>query len=543
MYFSLKQKIFYTLFLLLLFMALLFLTIFQRIYGEEYAKDQNLTMARNQYIVELLHENIQLQHELNKFNPVSKTANNLEQKEEELSYQKQINAQIQSTYNLRWKTFVEGGKIIAISSVLSLFLIMLVGFLLQRWVIAPIDVLTETSRRVASGDYTKRVDLKRRHELIDEMDTLARDFNLMIDNIEKNIAEIQSTELFLQSLIDAIPDGVRVIDRHYNIVMVNKAYIKQTGDVKPTKCYCIYHQDTPCAQSMVTCPLRKIKNTSSGTINIIHNVNHRPLAVNAAPLKIRTDSGQDDFYIVEVMRDLSEDIRFSHEQKISSLGFLATSVAHEMKNNLGAVRMILEGLLDKRKLSKAEQTNYLQMVYKQIIASIRMPERLLRLARNNSEETEVIDVNADIAEVVSLLDYEAKRNGVLINLHAPSDGLLISGNAADFQMIILNLAQNAFKAMPTGGQFDITVSKNRNHVIVELKDTGIGIEQEKISHIFEPFYSDGRHSLHKGTGLGLAIVKSLVEKFKGQIEVSSILQQGTVFEIKFPRLKRNNLHS
>ena len=69
------------------------------------------------------------------------------------------------------------------------------------------------------------------------------------------------------------------------------------------------------------------------------------------------------------------------------------------------------------------------------------------------------------------------------------------------------------------------------------------IEKEKLAHIFEPFYSDGKSNRHHGTGLGLAIVKSLVEKFNGSISVKSRVNKGTSFIIKFPKIKRNNLQN
>ena len=108
-------------------------------------------------------------------------------------------------------------------------------------------------------------------------------------------------------------------------------------------------------------------------------------------------------------------------------------------------------------------------------------------------------------------------------------------------MIMLNLAQNALKAMPSGGDLYISATKDKNNVIIEIKDTGIGIEREKLGHIFEPFYSDGTTSRHKGTGLGLAIVKSLIDKHKGTISVSSEVKKGTSFIIKFPKNKKKNL--
>jgi nitrogen fixation/metabolism regulation signal transduction histidine kinase len=546
MYFSLNKKIFYTLFLILILMAILFLTMFQNIYGERYADDQQMLVARNRYIVDLLHENITLRRELNNFRHTGQdTEDLLAQKEEELQREKNVSENLRDIYNQRWSTFTDGSKIIGLSSLLSLLLILILGFLLQRWVIGPVQELAAISREIASGHYSKRVCLSRKG-LVDELDTLAADFNIMIDNIEHNISEIQSTDMFLQSMIDAIPDGIRVIDHDYNIILVNKAYARHTGDHEQTKCYRAYGCAYPCPQGLVTCPLRKMKSAGSGNFSMVHQVNNRPLGINAAPLKIKGSDGKDKHYIVEIMRDLSEDIRFSHEQKIASLGFLATSVAHEMKNNLGAIRMILEGLIEQKDdilVSAQEREKYLQMIYRQVVSAVNLPERLLRLARQNPDDNEQIDLNADVTEVLSLLDYEAKRNGITVTLDNQDTDLQIMGNSVDFKMIVLNLAQNAFKAMPAGGQFHVTVTKNRNYAIIELKDSGTGIPPEKIPHIFEPFYSDGHHTRHKGTGLGLAIVKSLIEKLKGQISVTSRVNVGTTFEIKIPRAKRNNLHS
>lgn len=541
MYISLNKKIFYALFLLLIIVAVLFLTIFLRLYSEKYEESQNLTMTRNRYIVELLQENISLQRSLS----VYRDDVDVKSKEKELTREKEINEQLLQNYDQHWAAFKTGGKIIGLSSLLSLFLIITLGFLLKKWVIVPVQKLAEVSRQVANGDYSSRIKLDEKRTF-DELDVLTQNFNSMIAGIERNIAEIKNTEVFLQSLIDAIPDGIRVIDRDYNIVMVNKAYLKQTEDKSLQKCYDVYGCNCPCLENVTACPFQYIKHGNAKSVNIIHNLCGRPLSINAAPLKIHNSAKSDDFYIVEVMRDLSEDIRFSHEQKIASLGFLATSVAHEMKNNLGAVRMILEGLLNTDSLHKIEQSEkdkYLQMIYKQIVSSIEMPERLLQLARGSGDEKELIQVNSCIAEVLSLLDYEAKRNGISIEHYNQATESIINGNATDFKMIILNLAQNAFKAMPAGGHFRIGVSKNRNQILIEFEDTGIGIPKEKISHIFEPFYSQGHYMRRKGTGLGLAIVKNLVEKFKGNIEVSSIVDKGTTFLIKIPRYRRNNLQS
>ena len=183
------------------------------------------------------------------------------------------------------------------------------------------------------------------------------------------------------------------------------------------------------------------------------------------------------------------------------------------------------------------------MIYNQIVSSIDIPERLLKLAHYSADEQEVFDIRPSIEEVLSLLDYEAKRNGVTVKADFNSAENNILGSEADFKMIILNLSQNALKAMPSGGTLTVKTSKDKNSVAVEVKDTGVGIAKDKFQHIFEPFYSEGRSSRHQGTGLGLAIVKSLVEKFKGEISVSSEINKGTTFLLKFPKSKRKKLQN
>ena len=104
-------------------------------------------------------------------------------------------------------------------------------------------------------------------------------------------------------------------------------------------------------------------------------------------------------------------------------------------------------------------------------------------------------------------------------------------------MIILNLTQNAIKAMPNGGMLTIETQRNAHSIYINIEDTGIGISSEKLKHIFEPFYSANNNA--KSSGLGLAIVSSLIEKMKAKIYVKSTEGKGTKFIIKIPLKKIN----
>ena len=277
-----------------------------------------------------------------------------------------------------------------------------------------------------------------------------------------------------------------------------------------------------------------MKKNKDDVLHTIHEIGKTPFYLNAAKMPIDANN----FYVVEVLHDLSNDVRYSHQQKVSSLAFLSTSIAHEMKNNLGAIRLILEGMLEDNPNSAVDfesQKKYLLLIHKQLVEAVKTPERLLQLARYSEEETGEINIADAVQDMLHMIDYDAKRRGIFADMQIADDAKIF-GNDADFKMIILNLLQNSVKAMPNGGSLTITSSENTKNIMISVKDTGTGIDSKKLKHIFEPFYS--ATGKIKSSGLGLAIVKSLVGKMQGEIKVLSKVGVGTEFIMKFPRIKK-----
>lgn len=556
MFFSLNKKFIYTISIFFLFTAALFVYTFYNVYGSKMQEEQKSTFLRNQQYIEILYQNVSLRKELenltlnkdvklsNELQSLLHSNKDLNSQQEEISMEKKRATEIVQNYNERYEALQKAIQIVILSSILLILSMFLLWLLIKSWVVAPIERLTFVSKLVSLGNFSSRIDLNKSKFFIDEFDELSQTFNQMLENIENGIIKIKDKEIFLQSLIDGIPDGIRVIDEDYNIIIANKEYYRQIGKNEPCvgcKCYtssqCL---NSPCPSSVYTCPVVEIKNKKAKNVKFVQQFAKYPnrhLSINAAPLIISSDN-KHHTYVVEAIRDLSDDIRFSHQQKLSSLGFLATSVAHEMKNHLGSIRMILEAVISKFYQDKPdtdEAKKYLTLINNQLITCINVPERLLKLSQfSNDEQLEINYVNS-IKDVIALLDYEAKRNGVTIDINASREDLTIVGSEADFKMIIINLVQNSFKAMENGGELkiDITRSTNGNNII-KVIDNGIGIAPEKLNRIFEPFYSDGKNSQNKGTGLGLSIVKSIVDKFQGHLSVESKENKGTCFTIELP---------
>lgn len=542
MFVSVNKKIIYSLSIFLLVLIGIFTGLFTNFYLDQLQSNRQSVYMRNKYVVSLLQENVTLQNELanmgKTYPELSQRINlkNIDDTQKQLSHEQKLNEELRRNYNDNREAVKTGVEIIALSLIVVIFFIILLIMLLDYWVIRPIERLTNISQKVSQGDYSSRVEIGNRPFLRDEFDILNRTFNTMIEKTETNIAEIQQREYFLQQLIDTIPDGIRVINKNGDVIMANQAFynlLNIKNNCIGQKCHAAYGYGTEeCPKSKYTCPLSYLAKNKNELLRTIHEIGKKPFYINAAALK----TGED--YIVEAIHDLSTDVSFSHQQKVSSLGFLSTSIAHEMKNNLGAIRLILEGLLENEMQNISDDDNikkYLLMAQKQLVEAIKTPERLLRLAQYSEQEISEINVESAVKDMVMMIDYDAKRHGIEVKSTIESN-LIINGNEADFKMIILNLLQNAIKAMPNGGKLQIEASKEKRSIILNIQDTGIGMSKEQIKRIFEPFYSG--NSQAKGSGLGLAIVRSLVEKFSGKISVKSKLNQGSLFSLKLPLKKK-----
>ena len=556
MFISLNKKIIYTICIFMILIFALFVATFYEVYGKKFIEDQQTAALSTLQISELNNNNIILSQELNnihqqypqiKLSPkAKKILNNLALvNNPQEGKDPHIFKDLANNYLQRYNSMSKSLKIIGISLLITAILIVILGSLIKRWLLTPIGRLSQISDKVSAGDLSSRVPTENSPIFRDELSNLSQTFNQMLQNLNQNFDEIKNKEHFLQSLIDNIPDGIRVIDENYNIIIANRTYYKQTKHQAPNfpeKCYFSSQRlNHPCISAAHSCPLREIKKhhlTSFKSIQRFNRDDGKHFSINAAPMQIKLPNHESQTYIVEAIRDLSSDIEFSHQQKISSLGFLATSVAHEIKNHLGSIRMILETILNKKGSKRGQtETEYLELINRQISDCINVPERLLNLSRNQPENNESFNCAESISEVIALLDYEAKRNGANIEFLNQAPQSKLCGNNGDFKMALINLIQNALKAMKANDKLTITLSQNKRGVtIIEVSDTGCGIPLKDLPRIFEPFYTTKQGSSKTGTGLGLPIVKSIVEKLNGSIHVKSSLGKGSCFTLKFSPL-------
>jgi signal transduction histidine kinase len=223
-------------------------------------------------------------------------------------------------------------------------------------------------------------------------------------------------------------------------------------------------------------------------------------------------------------------------QKLSSVGALASSVAHEFNNILTTIinyaRLALRNVEDEAGRSQA-----LEKILKGSQRAATVINSMLGFARNNSTQRELTDLVALVEETLVLTDKDLSKHRIHVEkkYHGRPHAFVVP---AQIEQVLLNLLINARQAMPRGGHLRIEVRENTRTQMVELKvaDTGVGIPPEQLRLIFEPFYTTKEPDAngHGGTGLGLSVCRQIIEQHNGRIRVESLVGKGSTFTVKLP---------
>ncbi len=417
-----------------------------------------------------------------------------------------------------------------------------VGWMLNRVVIAPVARLSAASGAITQGRLGERVTPVGH----DEIAALGASFNAMASRIEHSMHDVESRERYLQAVLDAMPDGVRVIDESYRVVNANSEFAAQHGraisEVVGRTCYQTSHaRNEPCPATLVTCPL-DVLSKSAGPLICRHrhvraDGREIQMEVSAAALDIEVEPGKRRHLIVEVCRDLSKDLKVSQEQRLSEIGFLAAGVAHEICNPLASIQLGLASLNRAASSGSPEQAaDYIRVIEGEIGRCIAITSRLLKLSASPGERRELVVLGEIVTDVLSLLNAEVLKSGVAFVNNMPPD-LRVIASDGEMRMLVLNLAQNALHAMPNGGHLTITGRRSGNQIILTFADTGVGIAPENLARVFDPFWSRRADGV-QGTGLGLSICREILKSSGGQISVTSELGKGTIFEVTLPAADR-----
>jgi two-component system NtrC family sensor kinase len=238
----------------------------------------------------------------------------------------------------------------------------------------------------------------------------------------------------------------------------------------------------------------------------------------------------------------SQELQKAHDhalrfEKMASIGKMAAVVAHEINNPLSGIltyAKLLRKWVDRGEAAgekRAETAQCLELIAAESRRCGDLVKNLLTFSRTSAVNIQPNDVNAVIERALRLVQHQLELANVHLQLQLEADLPLASCDAPQIEQVMLALIQNAIDAMPKGGNLWLAtrVNTTRREVEVEVRDDGMGIPQEILPQIFEPFLTT-KESGH-GVGLGLAISRSIIEQHNGRIDVHSEVGKGTRFSL------------
>ena len=228
------------------------------------------------------------------------------------------------------------------------------------------------------------------------------------------------------------------------------------------------------------------------------------------------------------------------EQAMAEMRQFSAAIAHELRTPLAALRGETELAL-MRSRTPDEYRRGLASQLEELDKLARLITQLLTLARAEAGEIpltrEPVDLAALAASIVEQLEPVAQARDVELTCQAQTQ-VMTMGDAAWLERLLLNLLDNALKFTPPGGRIRVRAGRDEAAAVLEVCDTGIGIPEESLQHVFERFYrvDPSRSSGSEGVGLGLSLVKWIADRHGATVDVSSREAEGTTFLVRFPRL-------
>ena len=411
------------------------------------------------------------------------------------------------------------------SLLLGLIVSILFSILLSKTILAPIQTLTSKAKRIASGDFESKIEISGR----DEISKLTETFNSMAVELKSTLGAIQSEKEKVETILLYMADGVVAFDTAGEIIHINPA-AKELLNL-------------PLGKQLVFSEIFKDCDITIGQVsclghheNIERNmsVNNKELSIYFAPFK----SDKKLSGLIAIIQDITEQQRLENSRR----EFVA-NVSHELRTPLTTVKSYTETLIDLSSDDECDQqtlVSFLSTINSETDRMTRLVKDLLLLSRLDygisDFNKEYFSMSDLLNDIISRLVIQSDEKQQTITYEPTNKLPLYYGNIDRIEQVITNIITNAIKYTPNGGAITISTMYMFDSIVIKVKDTGIGISEENLQHIFERFYrvEKARSREMGGTGLGLAIAKEIVESHNGTISIKSVPNYGTDVIIKLP---------
>ena len=369
------------------------------------------------------------------------------------------------------------------------------------------------------------------------LSTLANQWVVAIKNAQL-YAEVTSIKEYLEHILRNLESGVITVDYEGRITTFNRAAEKMTqwkvSEVLERDCRVL--EETLAQLLLFTLASGE---GQSGVELSLHNKAGKPFPVGATSSLLQNQQG-DLLGAIALFSDLTEVKELEREkwraEKLASIGTLAASIAHEIKNPLVSIKTLAQ-LLPERHSDAEFRDHFSRIALKEVDRIDLLVSQMLDLRGGSSQsELEELPLEEIVEEILLLLSNQIEKQNIKVERGYQPSTPCILGDRFELKQALWNVILNAVQAMEGGGVLTASIfffgngNNQKNEVILKISDTGNGIPGDQIGKIFDPFFTTKK----KGTGLGLAICYKIIAEHHGSIRVESQLQQGTSLLISLP---------
>jgi two-component system, sporulation sensor kinase E len=409
----------------------------------------------------------------------------------------------------------------------------------------------EIEHRLLFGDGTSRWVYTIVEPSVNIAGRVVRLYGTTQDITERKQAEVELRNKTneLQAIFDSISDGITVYDhdgliQHHNLISPQL----YPNEILPGKsCRDIFHPET--SSMPQDCPVERAlrgERVETSQVSVREGQKTQYVDITATPIK---DALGEKNRALVFFRDISEkrlqEMHLIQTEKMSSIGVLATGIAHEINNPLTSVAGCAEALLrrfrdepDLKRDSRLEVfPNYLEVIVRESHRCKGIIDHLLSFGRKSDGSVIGVDMNLVLLEILELLRHQPGYRQIEVVTYLKKDLPPVLGDPSGLRQVCMNLLVNAHQAITGSGLVEVTTDNADDAMVsISIRDTGCGIAPDTIDRIWDPFFTTKEAG--KGVGLGLALTYDIVKRHGGDIHVESRLGEGSQFTMLLPAWRK-----
>jgi len=418
-------------------------------------------------------------------------------------------------------------RLVAFAGGVAVVISALIALLLSERITLPLRNMRSLAARMAEGDFTQRLRLKRG----DEIGILGDSFDSLADSLQQTLDELQREQVRLRGILASVAEGIVAVDAEARVTLINPQAAELLG-VGQKQSVGDYIDKLGLPQEITDRFSECLRENRLCSTQLALGDPKRFLTLQVMPVQTGEESR---WGAVAVLRDVTESRRLEEMRSR-----FISDASHEIRTPLTAIGGFAAAIADGTADSEQERIRSASVIVREVGRLSRLTNDLLDLSRIESGAVKLnlqpVDMAELIREALGSFETQIRERGMLVELDLPRDLPAVRGDADRLYQVMVNLVSNAIRFNRPQGKIGVAARTSDGWLQVEVTDTGAGIPEDQLPYIWERFHraDPSRAREEGGTGLGLAIVRSIIAAHGGTVSVRSVVGEGSAFSFALP---------